>query len=626
MDSGACFSATTKISAVLCCLIKMSVPPQSCYIFSDDKSLPPIYLADETPTFVGRSVATQITDVKCSKQQVWLYASYADYKVFVKQVGSHSSGFNGFKTQKNVKFIAKHGDCLEMLYNKYKYRIEFNPPPDEKAESGSLKKRIYVSSSDGEEDGVNPSKSAKAKKFKILDENIDPDMQTPEDHVEDNVPANGSGECNQTEDLECQENSKPTEQELWEDIDKALLIYTSKGVVARSKIAAYDMDGTLIKTQSGHVFPKDHNDWQLIFSEVPGKLKKLHKEGYKIVIFTNQGSLSLGKWKPSDFKVKIERIIQKIGVPIQVFIATGKSIYRKPLTGMWDSLVNHKNEGVTVDKDSSFFVGDAAGRKKDWGPKKKKDHSSADRLLALNLGLKFQTPEEHFLGHKPAPWELPKFDPMKLTENTDVTDPPTAKLKSDKQEVIIMVGSPGSGKSHFAKVHLPTYRRINRDTLGSWQKCISALEQALSEGKSAVVDNTNPDPTVRQKYIDVVKARGIPVRCFLMGTELEHTKHNNKFRQLTDSLHDTISDAIIHAYIDTKSQVIWRCIRFVKLLLLLILRFCTNFDLMNDEHYRKNFKPPTMDEGFTEIVKINFVPKFKNEKDKKLYQMYLLEK
>lgn len=78
------------------------------------------------------------------------------------------------------------------------------------------------------------------------------------------------------------------------------------------------MDSTLIKTQSGQVFPKDHNDWQLIYPEVPGKLKKLYKEGYKIVIFTNQGFLSLGKWKPSDFKVKIERVVAKIGVPMQV--------------------------------------------------------------------------------------------------------------------------------------------------------------------------------------------------------------------------------------------------------------------------------------------------------------------
>jgi bifunctional polynucleotide phosphatase/kinase len=37
------------------------------------------------------------------------------------------------------------------------------------------------------------------------------------------------------------------------------------------------------------------------------------------------------------------------------------------------------------DAGDSFFVGDAAGRPG--------DHSSCDRKLATNLGLKFQTPE-----------------------------------------------------------------------------------------------------------------------------------------------------------------------------------------------------------------------------------------
>ncbi|XP_012253924.2 uncharacterized protein F21D5.5 isoform X1 [Athalia rosae] len=589
-------------------MVEMSIPAQSCYICSEDESLPSIYLPNETTTFVGRSVASQITDIKCSKQQVLLYASYAEHQVFVKQVGSQASGFNGFKTRKNVKFVAKHGDCIEMLYNKYRYRIEFNPPPEQKVETPSFKKRALQSSPESEEavsKGDTFTKKSKTEDLKD-DRQLTSDIEL--DKREENI-----------------EVSEPIEQGLWEDINRQLLIYTSKGVVGCSKIAAYDMDGTLIKTRSGHVFPKDHSDWQLLYSEVPGKLKQLHKNGYKIVIFTNQGFLSLGKWKPNDFKEKIERIVTRIGIPMQVFIATGKSLYRKPMTGMWDTLVNDKNDGVHVDKESSFFVGDAAGRQKDWAPKKKKDHSSADRLLALNLGIKFETPEEHFLGHKPVQWIPPKFNPKKFDENISITDPSAAKLTSEEQEVIIMVGSPGSGKSHFAHTHLPTYRWINRDKLGSWQKCVASLEQTLSDGKSAVVDNTNPDPTVRQKYIDVAKAHRVPVRCFVMAADLEQVKHNNKFRQLTDNSHDTISDAIIHAYIDTKSQILWRCIRFVKLLLLLILRIYAYF-VICDAPYRKNFKPPTLEEGYTEIVKINFVPKFKNDKDKKLYQMYLLER
>ncbi|XP_012288871.1 uncharacterized protein F21D5.5 isoform X2 [Orussus abietinus] len=593
----------------------MSVRSKSCYIYSDDPSLSAVYLPDNTPVFVGRTIETKITDTKCSRNQVRLCASYTDHKVFVQQVGSRPSGLNGLKTQKGEKITAKNGDILEILYGKYPYRIEFNPPPEEKCEDTRRKKRTLESSTESIENGENESRHSKKSKinpsYSGSDKESTEGVSCTEEDMDDAVDKetistilskikNNSGTKNpgdascskdiddtdDTEDIATREPAK----EKWEDFDnRSLLIYTSEGVEHRSKIAAYDMDGTLIKTMSGLVFPKDCNDWQLLYSDVPGKLKKLHAEGYKIVIFTNQGSLGLGKLKPSDFKVKIERVVKKIGVPMQVFIAPGKSIYRKPVTGMWDVLVNHKNGGVPVDKDKSFYVGDAAGRDKNWAPNKKKDHSSADRLLALNLGLKFQTPEEHFLGQKPAPYKMPDFDPKALNEIDSICDPPEAKIISSKQEVIIMVGGPGSGKSHTVRTYLDNYIHINRDTLGSWQKCVSMMDQSLTQGKSVVIDNTNPDPETRQKYVKVAQMHNVPVRCFVMKTDTEHSKHNNKFRELTDSTHDKVSDIIINSY-------------------------------------TKKYVEPSLEEGFAEIVYVNFVPKFQTDEDRRLYEMFLLEK
>lgn len=96
-----------------------------------------------------------------------------------------------------------------------------------------------------------------------------------------------------------------------------------------------------------------------------------------------------------------------------------------------------KNGNITIDKANSFYVGDAAGRPKNWVPGKKKDHSSADRLMALNVGIKFETPEEHFLKHKTPPYELPKFNSKNLSQNNDVCKPANAKLMLQQQEVNI---------------------------------------------------------------------------------------------------------------------------------------------------------------------------------------------
>lgn len=97
--------------------------------------------------------------------------------------------------------------------------------------------------------------------------------------------------------------------------------------------------------------------------------------------------------------------------------------------------------------------------------------------------------------------------------------------------MIIMVGSPGSGKSFFASNKLACHDRmkvINRDKLGTWQKCVSEAKNYLSSNCSVVIDNTNPDKESRKRFIDIAKSLKIPCRVFLMDVSKEHAKHNNK--------------------------------------------------------------------------------------------------
>ena len=62
------------------------------------------------------------------------------------------------------------------------------------------------------------------------------------------------------------------------------------------------------------------------------------------------------------------------------------------MTGMFDLVKSlYQQKGYEIDMDKSVYVGDAAGRLAGVG--RRKDHGDTDYKLALNVGLKFVTPE-----------------------------------------------------------------------------------------------------------------------------------------------------------------------------------------------------------------------------------------
>ena len=60
-------------------------------------------------------------------------------------------------------------------------------------------------------------------------------------------------------------------------------------------IAAFDLDGTLIKTKSGNKFPKNATDYQYAFDNVQEKLNELLLQKYKIVILQIKKELKIRK-------------------------------------------------------------------------------------------------------------------------------------------------------------------------------------------------------------------------------------------------------------------------------------------------------------------------------------------
>ena len=149
----------------------------------------------------------------------------------------------------------------------------------------------------------------------------------------------------------------------------------------KPKVAAFDLDGTLIK----YVYT---DKVLLNFNTVVPLLNTL--QDYSIVIFTNQLGVSLKKnvyKKRNMILTKIKKLQQLLGIPIEVIIATERDSFRKPNVGMW-GLLQKMHKHISIDKTNSFFVGDAAGRTCDI--------SDSDKQFALNINLPFYIPEDFF--------------------------------------------------------------------------------------------------------------------------------------------------------------------------------------------------------------------------------------
>lgn len=370
----------------------------------------------------------------------------------------------------------------------------------------------------------------------------------------------------------------------WDDHDSYFVGKHKKFTLNETdKVAGFDLDHTLIRPKNhSKTFCVTDRDWVFFDGSVRNKLRELSKD-HKLVIVTNQKGITKGKCTKEVFKARIENISQRLAVPFLILVSIDDDLYRKPLPILW-------NLYVKCDKSQSFYCGDAGGIEKmrQLGKEKiPKDFSDTDRKFALNLGIRFMHRDEFIWGKVWSDKKLTLRYPINFNKLPMDKKDKVAFVPSEKQEMIINIGAPGSGKSEFTRNNILIHNQyvwINRDTAGTVQKCIKMCQEALSKGKSVVIDNTNPRLESRKEFIEIAKEFSILVRCLLFDTSLDYAMHNNMYRHV--KMNGTVECVPKIAY----------------------------------NVYKKHYKEPTKEEGFDEIINIPFV--LNDDTDMALYCLF----
>jgi len=107
---------------------------------------------------------------------------------------------------------------------------------------------------------------------------------------------------------------------------------------------------------------------------------------------------------------------------------------------------------------------------------------------------------------------------------------------TSSQELVVMTGLQGSGKSTWVAGQLPgTHAVVSKD---HWPRARRrearqqrVIAELLASGRSVVVDNTNPSVAERAPLIAAAREGGVSVRCVWLDTPPELCLERNEPRQ-----------------------------------------------------------------------------------------------
>ena len=341
----------------------------------------------------------------------------------------------------------------------------------------------------------------------------------------------------------------------------------------RQKVAAFDMDGTLVNWV-GDFWPSKMTHYELWNTSVITKMQHLYdKEGYLIVIFTNQGGIQgahNGK-KASLLKAIIDWLESLVQRPL-IVVASTKSLkkykdrsFHKPTPKMWDKVFKpyFGKKSAPFDVKSSFFVGDSVGEDDPQGGVDEKFAESAGGGLGA-----FYTPD-NFFG--PSHQELRKRR-SDLGGDREDEGAPTIPLyaiesrkallggyhstdfsiKEKSQPILILlVGVQGAGKSSFCHRVLfgmnsdkreekdsvdnrwtnrnKNWVWLSQDTInngkpGKREIVEEEARTALQNGSSVLLDRMHLSPEQRQDMIESIVTQDMKSKVHIHVVVLNPSK------------------------------------------------------------------------------------------------------
>lgn len=152
-----------------------------------------------------------------------------------------------------------------------------------------------------------------------------------------------------------------------------------------NKVLLCDLDGTLIVTKSGKVFPENEEDWQF----KPGICYAIRQYNPScIFIISNQGGIEKGFVDEKKFIAKMQAIVSEMrkwgDFVVDYAYCTSNDPehpYRKPNDGMIHYFMHDYANGYDFCKRQALMIGDASGKDGQF--------SDSDLQCAKNAGIKY---------------------------------------------------------------------------------------------------------------------------------------------------------------------------------------------------------------------------------------------